>query len=93
MSKSWMKKTEPPVKTEEGKPANWKDCGYLTISKKGNVLSVVIKHQRYVVNLNEATEVIEGQREYTLIYEFVGVPRVKSGEEQPHAKSEVEKIG
>lgn len=73
MSKPWMKKKEQPVETEDGKPARkWNDCGYVTVSKKGNVLSIVIKHQRYVANLEEATEVIDGQRDYALIYEFVG---------------------
>ena len=66
MSKPWQKNKE---KQQEG---TWKDCGYLTISKSGKVLSVVVKEKRFVVNLEQATEVIYGQRNYTLIYEFVG---------------------
>jgi hypothetical protein len=53
----------------------WKDCGYLTISKKGNVLSVVVKNQRYVVNLEEAAEVLDGKRRYTLVFEHVNPSR------------------
>ena len=65
MSKPWKKKEEPKKKS-------WADCGYLTISKSGKVLSVVVKNQRYVVNLEEAAEVLDGKRNYTLIFEFVG---------------------
>ena len=80
MSKSWMKKKEEqpsvpigtvPLGTEEKKHA-WEHCGYLTISKSGEVLSVVVKKKRYVVNLEETEEVLEGRRNYTLIYEYVG---------------------
>ena len=70
MSKSWQKKKEEQPSKE--KKRSWKDCGYITISKSGKVLSVVVKNQRYVVNLVEAEEVLEGRRNYTLIYEFVG---------------------
>lgn len=69
MSKSWMKKKEPP---SGGPEKSWNDCGYVTLSKKGNVLSIVVKHQRYVVNLKEAAEVVDGQRDYALVFEFVG---------------------
>ena len=64
-----MKKEEQP---SEEKKRTWLDCGYLTISKSGKVLSVVVKHQRYVVNLEETAEVLDGKRNYTLIFEFVG---------------------
>jgi len=69
MSKSWMEKKEPP---RGGPEKSWNDCGYVTLSKNGNVLSIVIKHQRYVVNLKEAAEVVDGQRNYALVFEFVG---------------------
>jgi len=69
MGKSWQKKEEQPAEEKKG---TWKDCGYLTISKSGKVLSVVVKHKRYVVNLAEATLVLDGIKEYSLIYEYVG---------------------
>jgi hypothetical protein len=50
----------------------WSDCGYLTLSKSGKVLSVVVKKKRYVVNLEETEEVLDGKRNYALIYEFAG---------------------
>ena len=52
--------------------SKWKDCGYLTISKSGKVLSVVVKHQRFISNLDEVGDVLDGKRLYCLIYEFVG---------------------
>ena len=48
----------------------WKDIGYISISKKGTVLSVVVKHKRYIVHLDEAREVLDGKRNYALIYEY-----------------------
>lgn len=65
VSKPWKKKEEPKKKS-------WADCGYLTISKSGKVLSVVVKNQRYVANLDETADILDGKRRYTLIYEFVG---------------------
>lgn len=38
----------------------WKDCGYLSLTKDGKKLSVVIKKVRYFVSLTEAKEVLEG---------------------------------
>jgi len=70
MSKPWQKNKEKQQSPE--KKRSWVDCGYLTLSKSGKVLSVVVKHRRFVVNLEEATEVLDGNRKYTLIYEFVG---------------------
>ena len=67
-AKSWQKKKGQ----QEEKKRTWKDCGYITISKSGKVLSVVVKHKRFVVNLEETEEVLGGRRNYTLIYEFVG---------------------
>jgi hypothetical protein len=54
------------------KEKQWKDCGYVTISKMGKVLSIVVKHTRYVANLEEILEVLDGDRNYTLIFEHVG---------------------
>jgi hypothetical protein len=49
----------------------WKDCGYLSLTKKkdGKMLSVVVKHHRYVVKLDEVQKVLSGSQTYTLIYE------------------------
>ena len=58
--------------SKEEKKHNWKDCGYITLSKSGKVLSVVVKNQRYVANLDETADILDGKRRYTLIYEFVG---------------------
>jgi len=47
----------------------WKDCGYLSLTKDGKKLSVVIKKVRYFVSLTEVKEVLEGKRGYTLVLE------------------------
>ncbi len=49
----------------------WKDCGYLSLTKKkdSKMLSVVVKHHRYVVKLDEVQRVLSGNQAYTLIYE------------------------
>lgn len=47
----------------------WKDCGYFSLTKNGKKLSVVIKHVRYFVEIEEAWAVLEGRRAYTLVYE------------------------
>jgi hypothetical protein len=74
MSKPWQIKKEQPTETEQGEQEkkDWDSCGYLTLSKKKTVLSIVIKNQRYVVNLKQAKQVVNDQIDYTLIYEFVG---------------------
>lgn len=51
---------------------HWNDCGYLTISKSGKVLSIVVKHKRYVANLDDIAQVLDGTKNYTLIFEHVG---------------------
>jgi len=47
----------------------WKDCGYLSLTKKGGSLKVVVKHQTYFVKLDEAKAVLNGEKNYTLVYE------------------------
>lgn len=47
----------------------WKDCGYISLTKNGKSLKVVVKHVTYFVKINEAKEVIEGKKPYTLVYE------------------------
>lgn len=47
----------------------WKDVGYVSLTKDGRGLNVVLKHQRYYVKLEEAKFVLDGKVKYTLIYE------------------------
>jgi len=54
---------------EKGK---WKDCGYISLSKSGKALSIVVKHERYIANLDEAAQVFLRARKYALILEYVG---------------------
>jgi hypothetical protein len=68
MSKQWMKKKEQP---DDSKQKSWADCGYLTLSKKGNVLSIVIKNQRFISKIDEVRGVLDGKRNYCLIFEHV----------------------
>jgi len=47
----------------------WKDCGYVSLTKNGKQLSIVVKHVRYFVKIDEARLVLEGRKAYTLVYE------------------------
>ena len=47
----------------------WKECGYLSLTKVGKKVSVVVKHVRYVANLEEAKAVLEGKLNFTGILE------------------------
>jgi hypothetical protein len=47
----------------------WKDCGYLSLSKNGESVSVVVKHVRYFAKLEELKDVLEGKKAYTLVFE------------------------
>jgi hypothetical protein len=47
----------------------WKDCGYLSLTKDGMKVAVIIKHFQYVLSLEESREVLEGKQAYTVIYE------------------------
>ena len=47
----------------------WKDCGYVSFTKKGDRILIVVKHMRYVADLAEIKEVLDGKRNYTLIFE------------------------
>jgi len=47
----------------------WKDCGYLALSKSGKKVLIVIKHVRYIVDLQLARDVLDRRQPYTLIYE------------------------
>jgi len=39
----------------------WKDCGYLSLTKDGKRVLVVLKRSRYVVSLEEARDVLAGE--------------------------------
>lgn len=47
----------------------WKDCGYLSLTKSGKKLLVVVKRVRYVVDLDGVKAVLDGKQNYTLVYE------------------------
>lgn len=51
---------------------SWVDVGYVSLSKSGKALSIVVKHKRYIANLEEIAQVLDGTKEYTLIFEHVG---------------------
>jgi hypothetical protein len=48
-----------------------KDCGYFTLTKDGKKVSVVVHHVRYLLSLDEVKAVLEGRRNYTLVFEFL----------------------
>ena len=50
----------------------WKSCGYIAKTKNPKVLLVMLKHQRYIVNVSGLQSVNSGKLEYTPIYEYVG---------------------
>ena len=45
----------------------WKNCGYLSLSKNGKNVTVVVKHVRYFAKLEELREVLEGKKAYALV--------------------------
>jgi hypothetical protein len=47
----------------------WKDCGYLTLTKNKQKVSVVIKHVRYFLEVEKVKQVLNGELPYTLVYE------------------------
>jgi hypothetical protein len=47
----------------------WKDCGYFTLTKNGQKVSVVIKHVRYFLEVEKVKQVLNGELPYTLVYE------------------------
>lgn len=51
---------------------HWKDCGYVSISKSGQVLSIVVKNKRYIANLDEICLVLDGTKQFAQILEYVG---------------------
>jgi len=47
----------------------WKDCGYFSLTKNGQKVSVVVKHVRYFISLEEVKAVLDGSRRYALVFE------------------------
>ena len=47
----------------------WKDCGYVSLTKKHDRLRIVVKHQRYDVDLKELMDVLGFRKGYALIHE------------------------
>jgi hypothetical protein len=54
---------------EGGDDMVWKDCGYLSLTKKGDKILIVLKHGHYIADLKEIKDVLYGKRDYTLIFE------------------------
>lgn len=47
----------------------WKDCGYLSLTKDGKKVSVVVKKVRYFMVLDEVRDVLDKKKDYALIFE------------------------
>ena len=47
----------------------WKSCGYLSLTKNGKRVAVVVKRMRYVASLDDVKAILEGKLGYTQIYE------------------------
>ena len=58
-------------KTEKTEKKVWKSCGYISKTKKPKVLLVMVKHQRFIVNISGLQNVVNGKIEYALIYEHI----------------------
>jgi hypothetical protein len=54
----------------------WKDCGYLSLTKDGKKVAIVVKKVRYIAKLEELRKVLDGKQSYTYILE----PPVKAKE-------------
>ena len=48
---------------------NWKDCGYISLTKDTKNITVKVKGVGYFVKLAELKEVLEGKKDFVLIYE------------------------
>ena len=48
---------------------NWEDCGYISLTKDGKNVTVKVKDVGYFVKLVELREVLEGKKDFVLIYE------------------------
>jgi hypothetical protein len=50
----------------------WKSCGYISRTKNPKVLLVMVKHQRFIVNISGLQAVNAEKLEFTPIYEYIG---------------------
>ena len=57
--------------SEKTEKKEWESCGYISKSKNPKVLLVVLKHQRFIVNVNGIQDVLKGEVEYTEIFEHL----------------------
>jgi hypothetical protein len=47
----------------------WKSCGYISLTKDGKKLKVVIKKQVYIAKLDDVKAVLDGKLDYIEILE------------------------
>ena len=47
----------------------WKSCGYISLTKDGKKLRVVVRKMKYIANLDDVKAVLDGERSYTEILE------------------------
>lgn len=57
--------------TSDKTEKKFESCGYISKSKNARVLIVMVKHQRFIVNVDGLEKVIAGKLEYTPIYEHI----------------------
>ena len=50
-------------------PMNWKSSGYLSLTKDGKKVTVMVKHVRYIANKEDLKAVLEGKLNFTDIFE------------------------
>jgi hypothetical protein len=48
---------------------NWKSCGYLSLTKDGKKVTVMVKHVRYLAKLDDVKAVLDGKLNFTDILE------------------------
>jgi hypothetical protein len=53
----------------EANKTQWRDCGYISLTKSGKATLIVVKHKRYTANIEQIGMVLEGIRDYAFIYE------------------------
>jgi len=47
----------------------WQDCGYFALTKNVKVALIKIKNVRYIVNMKDLKDVLDGKLEYAFIFE------------------------
>ena len=47
----------------------WKSCGYISLTKDGKKLKVVVKKMKYIAKLDDVKAVLDGKLSYTEIFE------------------------